>query len=151
MTDLESTGRDTVEPVDTIRYADFTTADLVRLAADQITRLVRNELQLARAEMAVKARRFGTGAGLFGTAGLVALYGVAALVAAAVLLLALVLPAWLAALIVAIALFAVAGIMTLLGREQFRRGGPPAPEQALNSVKADVQTVTEAVRKRGHR
>src|SRR5439155_12316663 len=98
-------------------------------------RLDRDELQLARLEMAAKARRFGTGAGLFGAAGFVALYGLAVLVAAAVLGLALVVPAWLAALIVGVALFVVAGIMALLGRGQLRRGVPPAPEQALNSVK----------------
>ena len=144
MTDQQSSGRGTVD------RAEASTADLVRLAVDQATRLVRDELQLARLEMAAKARRFGTGAGLFGAAGFVALYGLAVLVAAAVLGLALVVPAWLAALIVGVALFVVAGIMALLGRGQLRRGVPPAPEQALNSVKADVQTVAEAVRKRGH-
>ena len=126
------------------------TAELVRLAAEQISRLVRDELQLARLEMSVKAKRFGTGAGLFGAAGFVALYGVAVLVAVLILLLALVLPAWLAALIVAVVLFAVAGVMVLLGRGQFRRGTPATPEQTLDNLKADVQTVTDAVRKRGH-
>ena len=130
--------------------AEATTAELVRLAGDQLTRLVRDELQFARMEMSVKARRFGVGAGLFGTAGVVAMYGIGVLIATAVLLLALVLPAWLAALIVAVVLFAVAGVLGLLGRGQIRRGSPATPEQTLNSVKADVQTVTEAVRKRGH-
>ena len=129
---------------------EATTAELVRLAGDQLTRLVRDELQFARMEMSVKARRFGVGAGLFGTAGVVAMYGIGVLIATAVLLLALVLPAWLAALIVAVVLFAVAGVLGLLGRGQIRRGSPATPEQTLNSVKADVQTVTEAVRKRGH-
>jgi hypothetical protein len=144
MTDQRSGAHTTVDP------ADASTADLVRLAAEQISRLVRDELQLARTEMTVKARRFGTGAGLFGVAGVVALYGIGVLIATLVLLLALVLPAWAAALIVAVVLFAAAGIMALIGRGEFRRGTPPAPEQALDSVKADVQTVTEAVRKRGH-
>jgi Protein of unknown function (DUF1469). len=144
MTGQRSDVRTVVDP------ADASTADLVRLAAEQISRLVRDELQLARAEMTTKARRFGTGAGLFGVAGVIALYGIGVLVAALVLLLALVLPAWAAALIVAVVLFAAAGIMALVGRGEFRRGTPAAPEQTLDSVKADVQTVTEAVRKRGH-
>jgi len=144
MADQQSTRHETVD------RAEASTAELVRLAVDQVTRLVRDELQLARVEMSIKARRFGTGAGLFGAAGVVALYGVAVLLAAFVLLLALVVPAWLAALIVAVVLLAMAGLMALLGRGQFRRGAPPTPEQTLNSVKADVQTVTEAVRKRGH-
>ena len=144
MADQQLTSHETVD------RAEATTAELVRLAGDQLTRLVRDELQFARMEMSVKARRFGVGAGLFGTAGVVAMYGIGVLIATAVLLLALVLPAWLAALIVAVALFAVAGVLGPLGRGQIRRGSPATPEQTLNSVKADVQTVTEAVRKRGH-
>jgi len=133
----------------TVDRSEASTAELVRLATEQISRLVRDELQLARAEMSVKARRFGTGAGLFGAAGLVALYGLVAVLAAVILLLALVMPAWLAALIVAVVLFAVSGLAALLGRGQLRRATPAAPEQTLDNLKADVQTVTEAVRKRG--
>src|SRR5690348_10718686 len=99
MADQQTTSHQTVD------RAEASTAELVRLAADQVSRLVRDELQLARMEMSVKARRFGVGAGLFGTAGVVALYGLGVLIATAVLALALVLPAWLAALIVAVALF----------------------------------------------
>jgi hypothetical protein len=144
MTDQQSTSRTTVD------RSDASTAELVRLAAEQISRLVRDELQLARAEMSVKARRFGTGAGLFGAAGIVALYGLGALVAALILALALAMPPWLAALIGGAVLFAISGLMALLGRGQFRRATPATPEQTMNSVKADVQTVTDAVRKRGH-
>jgi hypothetical protein len=126
------------------------TADLVKLAAEQISRLVRDELALAKAELSGKARRFGTGAGLFGAAGLVAAYGVAVLVATVILLLALVLPAWAAAAIVAVVLLAVAGVMALVGRGQVRRATPPTPEETLDSVKADVQTVTEAMKRKGH-
>lgn len=144
MTDQETTSREAVD------RGNASTAELVRLAAEQISRLVRDELQLARVEMSVKARRFGTGAGLFGAAGFVALYGIAALLAALILLLALVVPGWLAALIVAVVLLAASGLMVLLGRGQFRGATPPAPEETLDSVKADVQTVTDAVRKRGH-
>jgi hypothetical protein len=143
MTDQQSTAREAVD------RSDASTAELVRLAAEQISRLVRDELQLARVEMSVKARRFGTGAGLFGAAGFVALYGIGALIAALILSLALVVPAWLAALIVGVTMFVIAGLMALLGRGQFRRAVPATPEQTLNSVKADVQTVAEAVRKRG--
>jgi hypothetical protein len=144
MTDQQSSSRTTVD------RSEASTAELVRLAAEQISRLVRDELQLARAEMSVKARRFGTGAGLFGAAGIVALYGVGAFVAALILALALAMPPWLAALIGGGVLFAISGLMALLGRGQFRRAAPAAPEQTLGSVKADVQTVTDAVRKRGH-
>jgi hypothetical protein len=138
-------------PAPTGDSAGASTAELVRLASEQFARLVRDELALARAEMTAKAKRAGTGAGLFGAAGVVALYGVAALLATLILLLALVMPAWLAALIVAVLLFAVAGVMALVGRRQVRQVGTPVPEQAVDSVRTDVHTVTDAVKERGHR
>jgi hypothetical protein len=122
---------------------DTSTSELVRQAADQISRLVRDELALARAEMVQKGKRAGMGAGLFGGGGVVALYGVAALLAAVVLALAEAVPAWLSALIVAVALFAVAGVLVLLGRRQVGRGVPPLPTAAAQSVKADLDEVKE--------
>jgi hypothetical protein len=123
--------------------SDAGTGDLVRQAADQISRLVRDELALARAEMVEKGKRAGTGAGLLGGGGAVALYGVAALLAAVVLGLAEGMPAWLAALIVAAALFAVAGVLAVLGRRQVAQGVPPVPQEAARSVKADIDEVRE--------
>jgi hypothetical protein len=122
------------------------TAELVKRAGEQISQLVREELALARAEMTAKAKRAGTGAGLFGAAGILALYGLAALLATVVILLDLVLPLWLAALIVTVVLLAAAGVMALVGRGQVREAAPPVPEQAVESVRADVHTVTEAAR-----
>ena len=122
------------------------TADLVKQAGEQISQLVRDELALARVEMTAKAKRAGTGIGLFGAAGILALYGLAALLATLVIVLDLVLPLWLAALIVAVALLLVAGVMALVGRGQVREATPPVPEQAVGSVRADLHTVTEAVK-----
>ncbi|GAA4455652.1 phage holin family protein [Phytohabitans houttuyneae] len=117
------------------------TGELVRQAAEQISRLVRDELALAREEMVRKSKRAGVGAGLLGAGGVVALFGVAALLAAAVLGLAEGLPAWLSALIVAVALFAVAGVLALAGRRQVERGVPPVPAEAARSVRADIDEV----------
>lgn len=127
--------------------ADASTAELVQLAAEQISRLVRDELALARAELTDKGRHAGIGVGLFGGGGALGLYGIGALIAATVLLLAEAVPAWLAALIVAVALFAVAGVLALLGSRQVRQAVPPMPEDAAASVRADVQTVASAVRR----
>jgi VIT1/CCC1 family predicted Fe2+/Mn2+ transporter len=126
------------------------TADLVKLAGEQVSRLVREEVALARAEMTVKAKRAGTGAGLFGTAGVLTLYGVAALLATAIIALDLVLPLWLSALIVGVVLLIVAAVMALVGRRQVREAAPPLPERAVSGVRADVHTVSEAFRE-GHR
>jgi hypothetical protein len=122
------------------------TADLVKLASEQITQLVRDEVALARIEMTTKAKRMGLGAGLFGGAGIVVVYGVAALIAGVALAIALVLPAWAAALIVAGGLFLLAGLLSLIGRAAVKRAGTPVPDEAIGGLKADVQTVSQAVK-----
>ncbi|NBE84309.1 phage holin family protein [Micromonospora rubida] len=125
------------------------TAELVQRATEQVSRLVRDELALARAELTQKGKHAGIGIGLFGGGGALALYGLGALVAAVILLLALVMPAWLGALIVAVALFLVAGILALIGKKQVSQAVPPVPVATVRSVRADVDTVTAAVRDRG--
>jgi uncharacterized membrane protein YqjE len=122
------------------------TAELVTALSQQSTELIRNELKLAQAEMSEKAKHAGIGIGLFGGAGVVALYGVGALVATAILALALVLAPWLAALIVAVVLFAIAGVVALVGKKQVSEGTPPVPQEAIDGLKEDVATV-----KGGHR
>ncbi|MBB6348861.1 phage holin family protein [Nonomuraea muscovyensis] len=120
---------------------------LVNDLAEQVSRLVRDELRLARLELTRKGRRAGFGAGLFGTAGLLAFFGGATLVAAVVLLLSQVMPAWAAAAIVAVVLFVVAAVIGLIGRKQVRQATPPVPSEAIASVKADIDVVKESVRR----
>ncbi|MBO4209349.1 phage holin family protein [Micromonospora echinofusca] len=129
--------------------AEASTAELVQRATEQVTRLIRDELALARAELAEKGRHAGKGVGLFGGGGALALYGLGVLIAAAVLLLASVLPAWVAALIVAVVLFLVAGVLALAGKKQVSQAVPPTPQETVRSVRADMDTVTAAVRDRG--
>ncbi|RLV50349.1 phage holin family protein [Nocardioides mangrovicus] len=126
--------------------ADASTGELISRLSEQSAQLVRYELQLAQAEMTQKAKRLGVGAGLFGTAGLIALYGVGALIATAIAALALVVDVWLAALIVTVVLFAVAGVAALVGKRQVAEGTPVAPEQTIDSVKQDIETVKGAGR-----
>lgn len=116
------------------------TGQLVADATEQIGQLVRQEMALARAELTQSAKKAGTGAGLFGGAGLVALYGVAALVATAIISLDLVMPLWLAALVVGVVLLAVAGLLALVGKKQVSEAAPPA-ERTVHNVKADIDTV----------
>src|SRR3712207_1794433 len=112
---------------------DPSTADLVRQASEQISRLVRDELALARAGRTYKGRQAGIGAGVCGGGGLVALYGAAAVLAAVVLLLAGVGLPWLAALIVGVVLRGGAGLGAMLGRSRGGEAVPPVPEQAVRS------------------
>ncbi|MFJ4966564.1 hypothetical protein EES43_11985 [Streptomyces sp. ADI96-02] len=118
--------------------------ELVRQASDQMSRLVREELALARAEMTHKGKRLGRGGGLFGGAGLVAVVAVQALVATAVIALALVWPLWLSALVVTALLFALAGVLAAAGRKEVAEAVPPAPRQAVDGVKADIAQIKES-------
>lgn len=127
------------------------TAELVKLASEQISHLVRDELRLAQAELSRKGKQAGIGAGMLGGAGVIALYGGAALLATVVLLLALVMPAWLATLIVGVVLLFIAGGMAMIGRARVKRATPPVPERAVDSLKEDIGTVAEAVKERGYR
>ncbi|NYJ07623.1 phage holin family protein [Petropleomorpha daqingensis] len=121
------------------------TAELVGSLGEQIGTLVRDEVRLAQAEITQKAKRLGVGAGLFGGAGLVALLGLNGLITAAILGLANVLPGWLAAIIVAIVLFAVAGVLALIGKKDVQQATPPLPTETLASVQDDVAAVKEGI------
>src|SRR3954447_7435100 len=91
---------------------------VVHRLSEQIPELVRSEMRLAQAEMVEKGKHAGTGIGMFGGAGLLALYGLAGLFATAIIALDLVLPLWLSALIVTVVLFIAAAIAALLGKKQ---------------------------------
>ena len=121
--------------------------ELVSRATQQLSELIRAELRLAALELKDKGRHAGTGAGLFGGAGLVALYGVGALITAVIAALALVLPVWASALIVGAVLLVVAAVLAALGRRQTRQATPPTPEQAMDSARRDVAEIKE----RAHR
>lgn len=115
--------------------------ELVARMSAQTSRLIRDEMRLAQAEMTAKGKAAGIGAGLFGGAGLFALYGLACLVTAAILGLAGPVPDWLAAVIVGIALFVVAGVAALVGKREVSAATPPVPEEAVSGVKQDVHTL----------
>ena len=125
--------------------ANASTGELIGQLTEQLSTLVRNEARLAQAEVTQKAKKLGVGAGLFGGAGLMGFFGLAVLISAAVLALAEVLPAWLAALIVAVVLFAVAGVLALVGKKDVAQASPPIPTQAIAGVQADVATVKQGL------
>lgn len=123
------------------------TGELLKDLSGQVTHLVRDEIQLATAELQAKGKRFGFGAGLFGVAGVLGLYAGGALVAAVILLLAQVVAAWVSALIVAVVLAVVAAVTALVARNQVRRAAPPVPQQAVGSVRQDIEVVKESARR----
>jgi len=115
--------------------------------SEQVSQLARDELRLARLEMTRKGKRAGLGAGMFSGSGLLALYGLGCLLAAAITGLATAVAAWLAALIVGAGLLAIAAAAALAGKAQLGRATPPVPEQAVGSVKADVEEIKERVQR----
>ena len=123
---------------------DMPTGQLVKQLSEEISQLVRDEVRLAALEMTGKAKTAARGAGLFGGSSVMALYGTGCLLAAAVIALAGVTRPWLAALIVGVALFAVAGIAALAGQGQIKKAAPPVPSRATDSVKADVEQIKES-------
>jgi hypothetical protein len=120
---------------------DKPVGELTKEFSDQATTLVRKEIELAKAELAVKGKRAGIGAGMFGGAGLFGLFAFGALTAALILVLATAMTAWLAALIVAVVYGAVAGVLALQGKNKVKEAGPPVPERAVDSSKEDVEWV----------
>ena len=138
----EGATRATTPPPDP---AQASTGELIGQLTDQLSRLVRDEVRLAQAEVTQKAKRLGIGAGLFGGAGLVAVLGLGALITAAILGLAHVMPGWLAGIVVAVVLFLIAGVLALLGKKDVQQATPPLPTDTIASVKQDVATVKEGI------
>lgn len=122
------------------------TSDLVSQAAEQISTLVRDELALAKAELVEKGKSAGLGGGLFGAAGVLAIYGLGLLLALAVVALDLVWPLWLSVLVVAVVVFVGAAIAALVGKREITAAAPPVPSEAMDGVRTDVETVKDAIR-----
>lgn len=117
--------------------------ELVSLLSEKTSQLVKDEIRLAKAEMADKAKRAGAGVGLFVGAGLFAFFALGTLIACAVLGLANAVPAWLAALIVAVVLLVIAGVLVAVGKRMLDSASGPV--QAAESIKADVAAVKEGL------
>ncbi|MFF4014862.1 phage holin family protein [Streptomyces sp. NPDC001843] len=122
-------------------------SELVQRASQQLTELVRGEMRLAQAEMKEKGRRYGKGSGLFGGAGLTGFLTLEALVVTAIAALAVPLPVWAAALIVTAVLGVITAVLAVTGKKEVGRAAPPAPEQTIDNVKADVAEIKESARR----
>jgi uncharacterized membrane protein YqjE len=118
---------------------DRPVGELVRDLSQQTSTLVRQELDLAKAELAQKGKQAGAGAGLLVGAAIVALLGLGALTACLIALLATAMETWLAALIVAVVYVAIAGGLAVVGRGRIKQATPAKPEQTIETVKEDVQ------------
>jgi uncharacterized membrane protein YqjE len=118
---------------------DASIGELLKQLSQQTTTLVRQEIDLAKAEVTEKGKKAGVGAGLMGAAGIVALLGAGALTATFIALLDTAMATWLAALIVSVVYLAVAGVLALVGRARIQQATPVVPEQTVETVKEDVE------------
>jgi VIT1/CCC1 family predicted Fe2+/Mn2+ transporter len=113
--------------------------EVAKELTSDLSLLVRQEIELAKAEMAQKGRTAAPGLGMFGGAGIVALCAAGATTAFLVLVFSLFLPDWAAALIVGAVLAAVAYVLIKQGKERVAEAGKPVPEQTIETVKEDVE------------
>jgi len=121
--------------------------DLIKLMSEQVSTLVRDELKLAQLEMTRKGKQAGIGAGMLGGSGVIALYGLGCLIACVIIAISGMIAAWLSALIVGAALLAVAGIAALIGKSRLQKATPPIPQEAVHSVKTDIDEIKERTRR----
>jgi uncharacterized membrane protein YqjE len=122
------------------------TAELLKQLADETSTLVRQELELAKAEMTEKGKEAGKGVGMFGAAGLFGLLALGALTTTFIALLDTAMDTWLAALIVTVVYAAIAGVLALTGKGRLSKATPLAPEQAQANMKEDVRWVKTRAR-----
>ena len=117
---------------------DLARAEAAR-AAEAVVALAKQELQLAKAEMTEKGRKAGPGIGMIGAAAGLGLLAAGALTAFVILVLDDVMATWLAALLVGLVYAAVAGALFLTGKARVRDAGPFVPEQTIETVKEDIE------------
>ena len=113
--------------------------EVAKSLTSDLSLLLRQEIDLAKAEMAEKGRTAAPGLGMFGGAGIVALCAAGALTAFLILVLSTFLPDWAAALVVGAVLATVAYVLIQQGKERVADAGPPVPEQTIETVKEDVE------------
>jgi uncharacterized membrane protein YqjE len=126
-------------PGDTEDLRDWSIGELLKHLSEQTTRLVHQELELAKAELQQKGKEAGAGAGMFGGAGALGLAALGALTACFILALNAIMPAWLAALIVAVVYGIIAFVLVKQGQARMKRATPPVPEQTIETVKEDLE------------
>jgi len=113
--------------------------ELVKELAGQTSTLVRQEIQLAQAEISTKSKLAGRGAAMLAGAAVAGLLALIALTAVLTAALDTVMPLWLAALIVTVLWVAIGAVLAARGRKELQHAGPPVPEQTVETVKEDIQ------------
>lgn len=104
-----------------------------------VSALIRDEIEQIKREAITRLKSAGIGIGLFAGAAVFLYFAAFPLLGAAVAGLATALPVWLSALIVGVVLLLIAVVLALIGLSRVRKGVPPVPKEAVDSVKDDVK------------
>jgi uncharacterized membrane protein YqjE len=141
--------RDEEDPMGSVRYEppepergaedERSVGELLRELSTETSTLVRQEVQLAKAELTEKAKQAGKGAGLLGGAAVMGLALLGAFTAFLIAVIALAVPVWLSALIVTVLYGVIAGVLALVGKKALQQAGPAKPEQTIDTLKEDAQ------------
>ena len=121
--------------------------ELIKNLSEETNTLIRQEIQLVKAELSEKGKKAGMGAGMFGGAAVMGLLTAGAFTSLLILALALVVAPWLAALIVTVVYAAVAGILALMGRKKVQEATPLVPDQAVDAAKSTKDSLQSAWQK----
>ncbi len=113
-------------------------AEAFKQLASDLTVLARDQLEAARQEMAEKVKLIGVGAGILSASAVAVVFTAACLTAFAMIALVLILPPWLAALIVTVIWGTISGALAIVGRSKVKDAGPLAPEQTIENLKRDI-------------
>jgi uncharacterized membrane protein YqjE len=130
--------------------AERTLGEIVRGLTEDISVLVRSEIAMAKLELKQAVGKLSGGLAMFGVALFCALFGLAFLLVTGILALALIMPAWLAALLVAVMLFVAAGVLAVLGKKKFSSLNF-VPSETISQVRQDIDTIkADIARARSH-
>ena len=125
---------------------EMSTGELVKQLTQQTSTLVRQEVDLAKAELSQKAKAGGAAAGMFGGAAFAGLLAAGTFTAFLILVLAEAMPAWVAALVITLVYAGAAAALVTQGRKRVKEMAPPVPEQTIETVKEDVEWAKSQMR-----
>ncbi len=117
--------------------------DVVKVFGRLLPKQLKDEAQLAKLELTEKAKTLGKGAAFVAVGLVFLLLATIALVGAVIAALSQVMPAWLAALLLAVLFLVVLGVAALLGLATIKKALPLVPRKALFGAKYDLGVVKE--------
>jgi hypothetical protein len=120
--------------------------EIVNEVTSKASLLVREEIELAKAEVTAKVSKLAKGAGFFAGAGILAVFGLIYLFHMLAIGLAdwFSLKLWVGYAIVTVGIFLIVGVLGLLGLRSVKKGTPPVPELAIEEAKKTQAALKEA-------